>query len=150
VSGTEGEAEEVHNPGVGEASGPVREQARLIEEQHYRKENGDKIYVRMGGPTGEPVEMAACRLYFQGLDVRSGGDRLDLGERKKTGYVTGRNLAPRLVGRAETHWMRVPRIHLTIQPKKVKRGDPKVIGFDCRVDQRRPNLWMFTVLAEGR
>ena len=142
MSGTEGEAEEVHNPGVGEASGPGREQARLIEEQHYRKENGDKIHVRMGGPTGEPVEMAACRLYFQGLDVRSGGDRLDLGERKKTGYVTGRNLAPR--------WVRVPRIHLTIQPKKVKRGDPKVIGFDCRVDQRRPNLWMFTVLAEGR
>jgi hypothetical protein len=122
----------------------------LIEGWHFRKESGDKIHVRMGGPSGEPVEMTACRLYFQGLDVRSGGDRFDLGDRKKTGYVTGRNLAPRRVGRAEIHWMRVPRIHLTIQPKKVKRGDPKVIGFDCRVDQRRPNLWMFTVLAEGQ
>lgn len=120
---------------------------KLIEEALFRKEEGDQIEVRPGGPAGKPVEVSSCRLYFQARQVQSRGEWLDLGERRKTGYIAGRALEQNR-GPLAFRW---PTFYLTVRPgkKKRKRGEPELLVFDCRVNQRRRTVCMFTVLAEG-
>ncbi len=127
----------------------MQEQARLIEQLNYRRQVGDRIEVVVGGHPEVRVEVASCRIYTQGIDLCEDQDRIDMGDRRKTGYVSGSSLSSRRLGPAGEGLARLDRFRLIVQPRRKKRGGYAVMVFDCRVDRRRSEFWSFTILAEG-
>lgn len=120
------------------------EKSQVLGEQRFCRRDGDRIEVRAGG---RAVEVESCRLFYQGRQLCSGRERMDLGERSMTGYLAGRALRPP-VRNGRVRLGGVYDFRLAVRPKKRVRGEPEWLEWQCRITQRQPELWSFVVHAE--
>jgi hypothetical protein len=121
------------------------QQSQIIGEQRFHKDTGDRIEVRVGQRV---IEVASCRLYYAGSHVGQGRERIALAERRMTGYVSGKALAPVKQKNRRQCLSGVSGFRLAIRASKRAPGDQEWTELECRVVQRRPEFWSFNVLAE--
>lgn len=111
------------------------ERSILAEDNHFRKQRGDQIYVQVG--KGQPIQMISCRLQSRRINtiVENSPDRFDLGIKQGVGHISGKNMLQHTNAKKS-------RFTLTIKPIRKKES----IQLNCQILEMTPNIWTFVVV----